>query len=235
MIARYDIEQHSEEWHKVRYGKIGGTLSKGLFIKSDTLLEDVLSEICEEFDLKENYQSFDMQRGSELEFDLKENYQSFDMQRGSELEPEARKALNAYLGIELKEVGWLQCEENEYLGISPDGITECETISAEIKCPQAKKHLSTIRANEIPNDNINQCLHYFTVNPKLEKHYFCSYRPENIYKPIFVKELTRDSLVNLGTKAKPILKPISEWVAIAKIEALELKKQIEIELNKLKF
>ena len=78
MIARYDIEQHSEEWYKVRYGKVGGTLSKGLFVKSDTLLEDVLSELCEEFDLKENYQSFDMQRGSELE-------------------PEARKALSAYL------------------------------------------------------------------------------------------------------------------------------------------
>lgn len=216
MIARYDIEQHSEEWHKVRYGKIGGTLSKGLFVKSDTLLEDVLSELCEEFDLQENYQSYDMIRGTELE-------------------PEARRSLNAYLGVELNEVGWLQCEENEYLGISPDGITDCETISAEIKCPNAKKHLSTIRANEIPSDNVHQCLHYFTVNPKLEKHYFCSYRPENIYKPMFVKELTRDSLVNLGTKAKPILKTINEWVEIAKLEAKDLKEQIEIELNKLKF
>jgi hypothetical protein len=216
MIARYDIEQHSEDWHKARYAKIGGTLSKGLFVKSDTLLEDVLSELCEEFDLQENYQSFDMQRGSELE-------------------PEARKALSAYLGVELKEVGWLQCEENEYIGISPDGITDCQTISAEIKCPNSKKHLKTILTNEIPSDNIHQCLHYFTVNPKLEKHYFCSYRPENIYKPIFVRELTRDSLVNLGTKAKPVLKTISEWVAIAKNESLELKKQIEIELNKLKF
>lgn len=216
MIIRNDIEQHSEEWHEVRYGKVGGTLSKGLFVKSDTLLEDVLSELCEEFDLQENYQSYDMVRGSELE-------------------PEARKALSSYLGIELLEVGWLQCEENEYLGISPDGISEDETISAEIKCFAKKKHLSTIRANDIPNDNIHQCLHYFTINPKLQKHYFCSYRPENIYKPIFVKELTRESLINLGTKAKPIIKTVNEWVAIAKIEAELLKEQITIELNKLKF
>lgn len=216
MIARYDIEQHSEEWFRKKWGKVGGTLSKGLFVKSDTLLEDVLSELCEEFDLQENYQSYDMIRGTELE-------------------PEARRALSTYLGVELLEVGWLQCEENEFLGISPDGITECETISAEIKCPNAKKHLSTIRAKEIPSDNIHQCLHYFTVNPKLEKHYFCSYRPENIYNPLFVKELTRDSLVNLGTKAKPVLKTIAEWVGIAKSEALELKENIEIELNKLKF
>lgn len=216
MIIRNDIEQHSEEWHEVRYGKVGGTLSKGLFVKSDTLLEDVLSELCEEFDLQENYQSYDMVRGSELE-------------------PEARKALCAYLGIELLEVGWLQCEENEYLGISPDGISEDETISAEIKCFAKKKHLSTIRANDIPSDNIHQCLHYFTINPKLEKHYFCSYRPENIYKPIFVKELTRYSLINLGTKAKSNIKTVNEWVAIAKKEAELLKDQIQIELNKLKF
>lgn len=216
MKSHYEIDQHSEEWFKIKWGKVGGTLSKGLFVKSDTLLEDILSELVEEFDLKENYQSYDMVRGSELE-------------------PEARASLNAYLGIELKEVGWLQCEENEYLGISPDGITECETISAEIKCPSAKKHLSTIRANEIPTDNIHQCLHYFTINPKLQKHFFCSYRPENIYKPIFVKELTRDSLVNLGTKAKPNFQTVEHWVRVAKRESELLKEEIEIELNKLKF
>jgi hypothetical protein len=216
MKAHYEIEQGSEEWHKIRYGKIGGTLSKGLFIKTDTLLEDLLSELCEEFDLQDSYQNEAMIRGSELE-------------------PEARRALSSYLGIELLECGWLQSEENEYLGISPDGINKDETITAEIKCPASKKHLSTIRANDIPSDNINQCLHYFLVNPKLEKHYFCSYRPENIYKPIFVKELTRDSLVNLGTKAKPNLQTVDHWVRVAKRESEFLKEQIEIELNKLKF
>lgn len=216
MIARHDIEQGSEEWYKIRYGKIGGTLSKGLFVKSDTLLEDVLSELVEEFDLQENYQSYDMVRGSELE-------------------PEARKGLNAYLGIELLECGWLQSEENEYLGISPDGISEDETICAEIKCPASKKHLKTVRSGEIPSDNIHQCLHYFTVNPKLEKLYFCSYRPENLYKPIFVKELTRESLIDLGTKAKPIIKTVTEWSALAMFEADLLKAEINQELEKLKF
>jgi len=216
MKAHYEIEQNSEEWHKMRYGKIGGTLSKGLFIKSDTLLEDILSELCEEFDLQESYQSFDMIRGQELE-------------------PEARKALSAYIEVELLECGWLQSEEIPLLGISPDGISECETISAEIKCPGAKRHLQTIRLGNIPNDNINQCVHYFTVNPKLQKHYFCSWRPENIYKPIFVFMLTRDSEINLGTKAKPVIKTVQQWVDIAKTEAIELQKQIDVELEILKF
>jgi hypothetical protein len=216
MIVRNDIEQHSEEWHKVRYGKIGGTLSKGLFVKSDTLLEDVLSEIVEYFELQESFQSYDMIRGTELE-------------------PEARKALNAYLGIELKEVGWLQCEEIPLLGISPDGITECETISAEIKCPNAKTHLKTILANEIPANNIHQCIHYFTVNPKLEKHYFCSFRPENNFKSMFVKELNRESLVDLGTKAKPNIKTVGHWVLVAKREATFLQEQIDNSIKQLEF
>jgi hypothetical protein len=216
MKAQYEIEQHSEEWHKIRYAKIGGTLSKGLFVKSDTLLEDILSELCEEFDLQDSYQNAEMVRGSEME-------------------PEARRALSQYVGVPLLECGWLQSIEIPLIGISPDGISECETITAEIKCPGAKKHLSTIRSNDIPNDNINQCLHYFTVNPKLEKHYFCSYRPENKYKPIFVKELTRESEINLGTKARPVIKTVQEWVDGAKKEAIELQKQINVELDKLKF
>jgi len=234
MIARYDIEQHSEEWYKARYGKIGGTLSKGLFIKSDTLLEDVLSELVEDFDLQESFQSYDMIRGTELE-------------------PEARKALNAYLGLEFLEVGWLQSIEIPLLGISPDGLTECETISAEIKCPAAKKHLKTILTNEIPSDNIHQCLHYFTVNPKLKKHYFCSYRPENNFKSIFVKELTRDSLIDLGFVIKGKIKEdrglglkdyvceikdirtVDEWVKLAKENAIELQIQINEKIEQLKF
>ncbi len=234
MKAYYDIEQHSEEWHEIRYGKIGGTLSSGLFVDSDTLLIDVLSELVEGFDLQESFQSYDMIRGSEME-------------------PEGRKSLNAYLGIELKECGWLQCEENDLLGISPDGITDDLKISAEIKCPASKKHLVTVRKNEIPKDHILQCIHYFTVNPDLETHYFCSYRPENKYKPIFVKELKRDTLVDIGWKIKgkikedrglgskeyvcenPDLRTVQQWVDYSKSVANELKKQIEEEIKTLSF
>ena len=211
-----EIIQGTEEWHNIRYAKIGGTLSKGLFVKSDTLLYDVLSELVE------NYQ-------------YEETYSTPAMDRGVELEPFARKNLSQYIGVELQQCGWLQCEEIPILGISPDGISADETISAEIKCPQAKKHTQTICEGEIPLDNIHQCLHYFTVNPKLQKHYFCSFRPENKIKQMFVKELTRESLINLGTKAKPLIKSVFEWVAIAKQNAIELHEKIEIEMEKLKF
>lgn len=215
MIAHWNIKQGTEEWHQIRWGKIGGTTSKGLFVKSDTLLDELLSEITEPFELEDSFESADMVRGFELE-------------------PLARQEVSLYIGCELLECGWLQCEEIPLLGISPDGITSDMTISAETKCPARKKHMSTIRTNEIPLDNLHQCVHYFTVNPHLEKHYFASFRPEAI-KPLFVKELTRQSDVNLGTKAKPVVKTISEWVSLAKTNAINLQTEIDNEITKLQF
>ena len=224
MKAHYEVIQGTEEWHILRHGKIGGSTSKELFVASNTLLYQILSETIEPYVYEETYSTPAMDRGVELE-------------------PFARKNLSQYIGVELQQCGWLQCEEIPILGISPDGISADETISAEIKCPQAKKHTQTICEDEIPQDNIHQCLHYFTVNPNLQKHYFCSFRPENELKTMFVKELTRESLINLGTKAKPVIKSVADWVAIAKQNAIELqdntKKEMEkikkIEIEKLKF
>lgn len=214
MEAFWDIVQGTEEWYKIRYGKIGGSTSKGLFVKSDTLLDEILSEKLEE------YQSDD------------DDYVSKDMQRGNELEPYARREASLYTGIEFSECGWIQSSLNELLGISPDGITKDFKKSLEIKCPSAKKHTSTIRTGEIPSDNIHQCLHYFTVNEDLEEHYFVSFRPESI-KPLFVKKLTRDSLIDLGTKSKTNVKTVSEWVEISLLNAKELSNQIDLEINKI--
>lgn len=213
MIAHWELKQGTEEWFAIRWGKIGGTTSKGLFVKSDTLLDELLSEITEPFEMEDSFESADMIRGYELE-------------------PLARQELSAYTGIDLKECGWLQCEEIPLLGISPDGLSEDMKVSAETKCPARKRHMTTIRTNEIPLDNLHQCVHYFTVNPYLEKHYFASFRPESI-KPLFVKLLTRDSEVNLGTKAKPVIKTISEWVSLAKTEAVNIQTDIDNSIAKL--
>lgn len=206
--------QGSIEWHEMKWGKIGGTLSKGLFVKSDTLLIDILSQKIEEFEPADSFENEAMERGKELE-------------------PLAIEYLETYVNTKFEKSGWLQCEENELLGISPDAISECETIGAEIKCLGRKKHIEVVLANEIPLDFIFQCVHYFTVNPKLEKLHFFAYRPESIKN--FHKELTRESLVNLGTKAKPVLKTVTEWSEIARNEADLLLKQINEKIENLKF
>lgn len=214
MINYKTLVQGTPEWFAIKWGKVGGSSSKGLFVPSDTLLIQLLSEHTEDFEMDED------------------NYVSGDMQRGIELEPMARTEMGKYAGVTFLESGWLQCEENPLLGISPDAITLDETVSAEFKCPGAKKHIATVYAKEIPSDNIHQCLHYFTVNPKLERHYFGSFRPESKY-PLWAKCLTRDSLIDLGTKTKPNVKKISEWVAIAKFNANELRDNLATALDQL--
>jgi len=213
----FNIEQNSSEWFEIRHGKIGGTRAKELFIKSDTLLYKLLAETIEPFDE-----------------DADEGFQSEAMERGSFLEPMARIELEKYTGLKFLECGWIQ-SDNELMGISPDGITADLTIQIEVKCPQSINHLKMCVADSIPLEYINQCVHAFTVNDKLERLYFVSYRPECIIKPLFVKELTRKSLVNNGTVAKPLMCSISNLVTISHKEAELLQIQITETINKLKF
>ena len=180
----HEMLQRSPEWYEIKKGKIGGTLSKGLFVKSDTLLIELISQITEEFDLEDSFVSFEMQRGIDLE-------------------PEAVAELSRAVFVEFQSVGFIQSASIPLLGISPDGISADHTVQCEIKCPQSKKHTSTLMADDIPSDNIHQVLHAFVVNPKLQRLYFASYRPENLVCPLWYKEITLSSFIDLGTKAKP--------------------------------
>lgn len=233
-MKRHDkLEQKSIEWFEMKWGKIGGTASSGLFVKSDTLLIDMLSQRIEEFEPEQEWSNSHTERGNELE-------------------PFALKYLNSYTGLKFGSSGWLQSEENELLGLSPDGITDDDTIACEIKCFGRKNHLQVLLDNEIPKENTYQCIHYFTVNPKLEKLIFLCFRPES--KKHFLKEITLDSTIDIGLKKKieieqfgvkgnkikpkiktvEDIKTVRELVAMAKESANELledMKQKEIELN----
>lgn len=201
-----EIEQGSIEWFEKKWGKIGGTLSKGLFVKSDTLFIDILSQKLEEFEPSESFTNEAMEHGT------------FN-------EPFAREYLNTYTNLTFKETGWLQSDENELLGISPDGITEDEKTACEIKCFGRKNHLLVLVENDIPLTNIFQCIHYFTVNPKLEKLYFIAFRAESVKH--FIKELTLESVVNIGTKARPKTMTIEA----ARDYALEFANDLLIRIN----
>ena len=233
-MKRFDeIEQGSEEWFNIKWRKIGGTLSKGLFIKSDTLLNDMVGQYLEEYEPTEGFSSFDMEYG-------KEN------------EPFALEYLEQYTGLKFTKTGWLQSDDNALLGISPDGITADNKVACEIKCLQRIAHTEILRTQEIPTEKMFQLLHYFTVNPDLEELYFISFRPQSKH---FIKKLTRDCVIDLGRKKDveievigkkgtpikpkiekhPDLKTVKEWVEIAKAEANTLLEQIKNEVEKVNF
>ena len=211
-----NVKQGTPEWHETRYRKIGGTLSSGLFKKTDTLKLSLLGQFLEDFE------------------DV-DNYISADMERGNELEPYALKEAIKYTGLNFITAGWLQCEEISILGISPDGITADHKNAVEIKCPASKKHIETILNDSIPLDNIHQCLHYFTVNPKLESLTFVSFRPENKIKPLYCNTITRETEINLGTKSRPVLMTVSNAVEVAKAKAIELENEIKESIKQLEF
>ncbi len=213
----FNIEQGSSDWFSEKWGKIGGTRAKELFVKSETLFYKLLAETIEPFDE-----------------DAEESFQSEAMERGNFLEPQARIELGKYLGLEFLECGWIQ-SNSALLGISPDGITSDLIIQCEIKCPQSVAHLKMCVKDEIPLEYIPQCVHAFTVNDKLQKLYFLSYRPECQLKPMFVKELTRESLVNIGTNAKPKMERIQLIVNDSFCDADILQEQITETINKLNF
>lgn len=211
-----DIEQRSPEWFELKYRRIGGTRSKGLTENPETLLIELIGEFGEDY------------------VEQEEGFISDSMLDGIIKEPEARAALNAYTGHTFVEVGWVQ-SDIELLGISPDGVTADGKRMCEIKCPQTKRHVDTCLKNEIPLDNLDQCIHYFTVNEKLEELYFLSYRPEFNPKPMFIKILTLGSLVNVGTEKRPVLKEIAEVVAMKRKAAKFIETQIPLIINQLKF
>ena len=62
------------------------------------------------------------------------------------------------------------CAFRMIISFSPDGITECETIACEIICLARKAHTELLVYGILPKDKLCQNIHYFTVNPKLEKY-----------------------------------------------------------------
>lgn len=211
-MIRYDIVQGSDEWHQIRYGMITGTTAGGLFKDTETLFISLLSCRLEGY-VKE-----------------KPGFENDAMIRGKELEPFARMELSRKAKVKFKEAGWIQNDNIPILGISPDGISECETIGIECKCPSKEVHTETILNDEIPLKNIHQCLHYFTTHKRLKTLHFGSFRPESKIR-LFHKVLTLESVINISTKAKPVLGTVLEFSQQARESAKEIDRKIEAKLK----
>lgn len=69
-----------------------------------------------------------------------ENYVSFFMDRGRELEPEARKTYMLRHNVVVETVGFVLHESIQWFGASPDGVIE-EQAGFEVKCPSSSTHL----------------------------------------------------------------------------------------------
>jgi len=172
-----DIDQGSDGWYKARCGVITMSNAKALITggKGVTRRSYLLSVAAEIITGK-----------------TADNYQSWKMQRGTAIEPFARAAYAMETGIEAREVGFVYYDNKARIGCSPDGITDIGGI--EIKCPNAAKHLTTILADEVPDEYLPQiqgCIWVCGV----DAWDFVSFCPEFTAQPLFIKRVYKDSAI----------------------------------------
>lgn len=135
-----DIEQRSEEWFRLRAGKV--TASR-------------MGDVCAK-DTTARYQNYMAELIAErLTGTATEGFCSEAMQHGTDTEPEARTAYAFYQDVDVSEVGFVEHPSIKNAGASPDGLSGDDGL-VEIKCPKTAKHISTSLGAAIDKDYVRQ-------------------------------------------------------------------------------
>lgn len=217
MILHWNIEQRTQDWHKVKYGYIGSSdAAKVLKYKP---MEDIAFELAA------------MQTEPCPEF-FEEGYISNDMYRGIELEPAAIAAVKQKYGIETSEIGFVHSSTLP-IGVSPDNLSLCTKIAIETKCLSAKEHLKVVYSGKVPYKYTPQIIQYFAVITLLEEVYWAAYRPESPKQLAHIK-ITNNTLVNIGTEAKAVMVTMGEAAQILRTRAAEIQEDANIIIENLK-
>jgi predicted phage-related endonuclease len=226
MKIYWDIVQGSDEWHEIKWGKVGGstiddvTANEGKPVKNNAIFNRLLSERMEEFD----------------PFEIS-TFKSNAMEVGTELEPVAAQEFERITGIVLSEMGWAEREDG-FLGISPDRVVKAEIIKAafETKCPTGPVYVSYLRDNSLITTKYAwQIVDYFAVFEQLETLYFFVFRPQNQVQPHILLEITRDTVIQVNKSKSGT---VGQLVNEALNRVAELRKELENtieELSKPKF
>jgi len=121
-----DLEQGSDEWHKLRLGKITGSCFHKL-LGTKTAREKYLYDRANE-----------IVTGCESDG---EEYVNVHIKRGWEYEPIARAEYIADTFTAVDEVGLMQL--GDYMACSPDGLVGNDAV-LEIKCPRPEKFFELV-------------------------------------------------------------------------------------------
>ena len=172
-MRRLPIEQNTDIWYDFRRYRLGGSKVKGTKPLSRGKYKGLAEGAAGFWKLISERLSLPKDGEDERE-------------RGHRLEMRALELTNQKYGLSfVKGMIW-QSEENERLYISPDGEDPNDlTIAQETKAfdpdkqlrimwedTQAKKLEGYRPFDSIPEDNKEQAIHYFNVNPDLQKLYW---------------------------------------------------------------
>ena len=175
--------QGSPEWHELRIGRITSSRTKDI-MKSDNL--SVVDALIAEKECPDD-----------ALWDAIENgYESEAMKWGTEHEVEAKQKYTEATGNSLIDVAFCIHDTFDWLGMSPDGLTPDLTGAVEVKCPNTKTHVKTIRMGGLPNEHKYQVYQYFLVNENLQWLDFISYDPRFVSKPLYIYRVERNDIID---------------------------------------
>lgn len=171
-----DVEQSSEEWHRLRCGLITASDYKVLFAeardksrKAETR-EAVLARVAAEIITEEP---------------ITDAFTSRDMERGKQQEPEAIAMYGMKTGFTIARVGFVRLGRS---GCSPDALVGDSRI-LEVKSMRPDLLVRVIEKNEFPRQYYWQVMGSLRNLPDRQYADLAVYAPG---LPLFVKTLRRD-------------------------------------------
>lgn len=151
------VQQRSLEWHEQRMGKFTASeIHKLMGIKG----------------LGETGKSYAIDKAiEELYGEVEENFVSYDMERGIELEPLAFNKFKELKSLEFLEVKKCGFFSGDFHGASPDGLVGADAV-LEIKCPKAGTFFKLVADGEIDKKYFYQMQHQMMLTGRKKAHFF---------------------------------------------------------------
>ena len=165
-MSNEELVQGSEDWFKVRMGKI--TASK---------LSDLMKKT------KYGESTYKTRLRMELAIEritgksASPNFMNQAMHDGIEREPDARTLFEAITGKEVALCGSFNHPEIVNTSASPDGLIRGENATLELKCPTHITHAKNLLSDKMPSNYIYQ-VQWQIACTESDFAYFASYHPD---------------------------------------------------------
>lgn len=196
----HNCEQGTEEWLQCRLGKLTGSVAYTIATKGkglDTLCLEKATEL--------------------LTGIIPDGYKNDAMQHGNDYEAEARSIYELETGNKVVQVGF--CEDNEYVGVSPDGFVDDDGL-IEIKCPQDKTYTQYLIDMKIKPEYYAQ----MQMQMLITKRIWCDYVVYNSHfeKPIIIQRVFPD---------KEYMEKLAEGLGYGIRRIQEIVKQVQANMR----
>ncbi len=174
------VEQGTDEWLKLRLGKITGTRLKsvmGTKGAQETLMYELLAE--------------------QLSGQQEQVWVNAAMQWGTDHEDEAVQMFEKGKRKKSEAVGFCISDEFPYLGLSPDRLVKTKDVftkAIEVKCPATKTCMKYRAEGGIPKEYKWQVVNYFLVCDTLKELDFV------VYDPRIIKDELKLTTINVTRK-----------------------------------